>query len=85
MGLLDELIYALRRSSNGQIQEKPGLRDKQIEAQLQGLLAQSSPQMQQQMPQQVPQGLLAIPPSPPSQGIAVDQTTFSGKKKFKAK
>jgi hypothetical protein len=87
MGLLDQLMYALQRSKSGQMQEKPGLRDMQLEAQLQqaqGLLAQPGmlmqPQQAMQAQQMPPQGLLSGAPI-----VEIDQATFSGKKKLKAK
>lgn len=81
-GMLEQLMYALQRAKAGQVQEKPGLRDLQLQAQMQqaqGMPMQPGALMQ---PQQPPQGLLS---GAPMEGVPIDQATFSGKKKLKAK
>jgi hypothetical protein len=97
MGLLDDLVYSLRRSSKGQTQQLPSIRDRQIYEQMQGVLGEGNPMMHSPQGLANQQGLMQ---GYPAQGMAqglleamnqyqppmpIDQATFSGKKKFKVK
>jgi hypothetical protein len=100
MGILDDLVYSLRRSSKGQTQQLPSIRDRQLHEQMQAALGQSDPMMHSPQGLDNQQGLMQGYPTSASQElpngllaamnqyqppINVDQAVFSGKKKFKVK